>query len=490
MPTISNVLDKEPTHRRLANRIGLALSVTCVLLFGLAVAQPAQAFKYCYGCVFNGTQEVPPNASPALGGGQFLIDTIANTVTYHLAFTGLGSAEVGAHIHGPAAPGANAAVVLPLPPGNPKAGVWNYPEAFEADILAGRAYVNIHTAGIPGGEIRGQIVPLNAQLNGAQETPPVATPGSGWGVFAIDTSTNTLQYWVAFGGLTGAETAAHIHGTALHQAAGGVLTALPAGSPKVGVWNYPEALESDILTGKTYVNIHSVPNPGGEIRGQIVPIVTPLDGGQEVPPNASTGAGIALVAYDDAANTLSVDVRYGGLAAAETGAHIHGFAPPGANAGVQAPLPAGTPKLATWAYGAANEANVFDGLAYINIHSAAVPGGEIRGQMMCFLSAPTSSVPALASRAIDRLSAGRPNPFTIGTTLDFRLERSMSVSLDIFDSSGRRVANLLSGERASGDQSVGWDGRDDQGHALPSGIYWAVLDTPAGKSSRSLNLLR
>ena len=47
------------------------------------------------------------------------------------------------------------------------------------------------------------------------------------------------------------------------------------GSPKVGTWNYPQASEDALLSGRLYVNIHSATSPGGEIRGQIVPVVVP-----------------------------------------------------------------------------------------------------------------------------------------------------------------------------------------------------------------------
>ena len=55
-----------------------------------------------------------------------------------------------------------------------------------------------------------------------------------------------------------------------------------------------------------------------------------LDGAQEVPPNASSGVGTASIVVDMTANTLSLDLTFHGLSAAETGAHIHGPAPAGA----------------------------------------------------------------------------------------------------------------------------------------------------------------
>ena len=65
----------------------------------------------------------------------------------------------GAHFHGPAMPGANAAVVVPFtgPIASPITGTATLTDAQIADLSAGRWYINIHTAANPGGEIRGQV---------------------------------------------------------------------------------------------------------------------------------------------------------------------------------------------------------------------------------------------------------------------------------------------------------------------------------------------
>jgi hypothetical protein len=66
-----------------------------------------------------------------------------------------------AHFHGPAAPGANAGVALPIGAAgmaSPAAGSATLNDAQVADLLAGRWYINIHTATHPGGEIRGQVM--------------------------------------------------------------------------------------------------------------------------------------------------------------------------------------------------------------------------------------------------------------------------------------------------------------------------------------------
>ena len=112
-------------------------------------------------------------------------------------------------------------------------------------------------------------------LDGLQETPPNASPGFGSGTADIDDVANTVTLNVTFGGLTAAETAAHIH-QAPPGVAGGVIVPLPNGSPIVGVFGLTAAQVVAMLAGNTYVNIHTGNFPGGEIRGQIVANPVPI----------------------------------------------------------------------------------------------------------------------------------------------------------------------------------------------------------------------
>jgi len=378
-----SIIHLQPATRRAVGTLAPLLLAACVLtLAGQVEATESDTLV----ADLRAGQEVPPTPSGGRGCGVFRIDTVANTLSYYISFSGLLGGpgdETGAHIHGFAPPGVNAGVVHPLPLGNPKVGVWNYPQADEAAILDGRTYVNIHSNMFPGGEIRGQISSFMSPMDGFQENPSVATTGSGWGVFVINTTANTLRYHIVVESLGAGsmETAAHIHATAMHTVNAGVVHPLPAGSPKIGMWNYPEAMQAAILTGQTYVNVHTNNFPGGEIRGQIVNIVAPMDGRQEVPPNASTGAGCTLCSLDVATDRLSYYVHYLGLTGPETASHIHGYAPRGVNAGVVHPFPAGNPKKGIWNYPAANEPDILAGRTYSNIHTAMFPGGEIRGQI-------------------------------------------------------------------------------------------------------------
>src|SRR4030095_13482969 len=105
-----------------------------------------------------------------------------------------------------------------------------------------------------------------------------------------------------------------------------------------------------------------------------------LDGKAEVPPNTSAATGTADLDYDPASKKLSWKVTYTGLSGPATAAHFHGPAEAGKNAGVAVAIPnAGTsPVEGSATLTDAQAADLVGGKYYINIHTAANPGGEIR----------------------------------------------------------------------------------------------------------------
>ena len=108
-----------------------------------------------------------------------------------------------------------------------------------------------------------------------------------------------------------------------------------------------------------------------------------LDGKAEVPPNASAGKGTADLDYDAASKKLSWKLNYSGLSGPATAAHFHGPAEAGKNAGVAVAIPNATasPVEGSATLTDAQAADLTAGKYYINIHTAANPGGEIRGQV-------------------------------------------------------------------------------------------------------------
>ncbi len=106
-----------------------------------------------------------------------------------------------------------------------------------------------------------------------------------------------------------------------------------------------------------------------------------MSGANEVPPNASTGTGTAKIDLDG--NVLKWTVTYSGTTGPVTAGHFHGPAMPGANAGVVVPFPApmSSPIVGSATLTAAQVADLKAGLWYVNLHTAAHPGGELRGQV-------------------------------------------------------------------------------------------------------------
>ena len=95
----------------------------------------------------------------AKGDAAVTYDTTNKQVTWRINYSGLSGPPTAAHFHGPAAPGANAGVAVPIPnpATSPVQGSATLTDAQAADLLAGRYYINIHTAATPAGEIRGQV---------------------------------------------------------------------------------------------------------------------------------------------------------------------------------------------------------------------------------------------------------------------------------------------------------------------------------------------
>ncbi len=98
--------------------------------------------------------------------------------------------------------------------------------------------------------------------------------------------------------------------------------------------------------------------------------------------------------------------------------------------------------------------------------------------------------PADDTPAPSQLLGNYPNPFNPSTTIVFELARAGRATLAIFDVSGRRLRVLLDGRQEAGRREVFWDGRNDGGRAMASGVYFARLGTEHGDQARRLMLLK
>lgn len=122
-----------------------------------------------------------------------------------------------------------------------------------------------------GAKPSGTTYKLKAALNIGQEKPiPKGTKLGASGRFTATLNGTTLTWKLTFKHLSGPASAAHIHQGA-RKVAGPVIVPLctPCTSPATGAATLTADQVKDVLAGKYYVNVHTIKNPGGEIRGQI-----------------------------------------------------------------------------------------------------------------------------------------------------------------------------------------------------------------------------
>ncbi|MDH3441874.1 MAG: CHRD domain-containing protein, partial [Gammaproteobacteria bacterium] len=230
----------------------------------------------------SGDQEVPAVSTAASGTGFLTHDTAGGLITINVSTRNLTDASA-AHLHG-AYGGLNGGVEIGLVQDGSDPSRWFIEMASlsvdqAAALAAGATYVNVHTSDNSGGEIRGQVIPdgilfATGSLEGRQEVPPVASAAGGTFAVTVDSATSIMQ---AHANTTGVNepTAAHLH-DGYAGAGGGVSVGLAQDPNEMSRWSATDVtLTADQFTafssGRLYVNVHTMANPTGEIRGQVAP---------------------------------------------------------------------------------------------------------------------------------------------------------------------------------------------------------------------------
>jgi hypothetical protein len=262
---------------------------------------------------------------------------------------------------------------------------------------------------------KANIYAFTNSYSGAQATPPNASPGGGIITGTYDDATNTITYTIFFGGLMAPTTVAHFHAPAPPGSPAPVIVphaGFPAGVT-AGLYAHTDVLtdaqEAWLLAGLVYSNIHTTAVPSGEIRAQIIlgalppgvyPFTAIYKGAK------GSGTGIITGTFNENTNAINYTIMFRDLMAPTTVAHFHAPASPGQSAPVVIPhvgFPAGvtsgtymqtnmlTPQQKTW---------LFQGLMYSNIHTTAVPAGEIRAQIILGPPAPCVAPSFLNNRQI------------------------------------------------------------------------------------------
>ena len=137
-----------------------------------------------FSCLLTGAAEVPPNASAGTGSCTAVLNDAGTQVIFSVAFQNLGTVYTASHFHAASGPTANSGVTFGFvgaaagwvfsnsnKNGTLTDAVWNLSAAQKANLIAGLTYVNIHSSGLPGGELRGQVL----------QDQSVPTKNTSWG---------------------------------------------------------------------------------------------------------------------------------------------------------------------------------------------------------------------------------------------------------------------------------------------------------------------
>lgn len=121
---------------------------------------PRQPQLSAFSTRLDGRNQVPPVASMGTGTLDAVLDKSTGLLRWRLAYSNLSGPVTAAHFHGPALIGMNAPPVITIDasPNRASEGRANLTPSQQAELLAGRWYVNLHTARYPDGELRGQLI--------------------------------------------------------------------------------------------------------------------------------------------------------------------------------------------------------------------------------------------------------------------------------------------------------------------------------------------
>jgi len=262
-----------------------ALAVALAAVGGAAARSQATTIKIAAAMTAaNETPAPKGDVSAARGAftGTLTKSGTGGTLSWRLDFSNLSANAIAAHIH-VAARGTAGPVRVPLcaPCTSGVTGTATIDAAVLDAIQNDRAYVNVHTPTNPAGEIRDQVAivaTVKTTLRASQERPkPKGKVAKARGTFTATVtrsgSSGLIVWKLTFGKLTGKAVAAHIHSGARGKS-GPVIVPLcsPCKSGRTGRATVSASVLNALESGRTYVNVHTLKNPAGEIRGQLAAV--------------------------------------------------------------------------------------------------------------------------------------------------------------------------------------------------------------------------
>jgi CHRD domain/Secretion system C-terminal sorting domain len=228
---------------------------------------------------------------------------------------------------------------------------------------------------------------FQARLNAMNEVP---TNGSiAKGLITAVVVGNEVTINAVFDSLTGPVTACHFHKAVAGVNGGAIANYVTSvrGNRLYLKTTLTNAQIGDMMEDSMYFNVHTAANPGGEIRGQMVFETDYLfaalaTGAQEVPATTSTGTALGSFSLSRLLNRLDYKIVANGLTGAITNAHLH-FGAFGRAGGVALPITFDATNTMTGSLTLTGPIldSLLNSKLYLNIHTAANPNGEVRGQV-------------------------------------------------------------------------------------------------------------
>ncbi len=376
-------------------------------------------------------------------------------------------------------------------------------------LKTGGLYLNLLTAKYPAGELRGQILPeanafFSANLSANNLVSPVASSGRG----------------TCFASLTGPRLTVSGSFNALHAAFNPNLAAMQRGAVDengpaeimLAAISSPDSasgvfeLRDNTFTltdeqavalheGKFYINIPSAAFPGGELRGQLLPVPNHFP---NFPALLSPEEGAAFSLEDTGCAALEITWTHSNdpdgnalvylwqLLADTTAPGFIINMSAGASAALNVPLSELDSLLAQAGHENEKRIELY--------HRVYASDGSLQSasafRAIIFTRTQTSVSASENLPLTHALLSNHPNPFTTTTQIAFTLPRAEHVRLEIYNTLGQRVRTLSAENFPRGRHERTWNGRDDIGRLVPAGLYFCRVQTERFQRVRRLLLLQ
>ncbi len=374
------------------------------LLFSALQAEAKFRENILFTAQMDGAQMSPATASTAKGIGTVMLNKKRDSLSVSFSIVGMTPAFAAIFI---GAEGENGTMLFDLSDGI--SGKTILKRLAGADVknnlkylMTGRFYLVVGSAANPGGEIRGQIrlatdLHFVADLNGSEAVPAVTTDAFGLGSFSLSMDKGQVGFKIIVQETGGAITSLTLH-------AGGVgvegpelldLSSFVAGKLAVGSFSATPAILTALYSGEIYLNVGTSAFPGGELRSQLrrqsgLTMETFSDAQQMVPPISSSAKSVGVYRLSPTMDTLFYDIVTDGIASGIDYMHLHvGY--PGQDYGaLQVDFTNSITGNRTQGFvkgtslSTTSITKILTGNLTLLTHTAAYPGGEIRGHLNRF----------------------------------------------------------------------------------------------------------